>query len=252
MSPTRLLLVAASAVGALLLSGCATNAAAPGSAPNGADTPAATETAGPASPDATGDDSGPFDISPQISWIDGGHALVVTTYGSSSCPPVLSDVTADGQLLSVTLGPSEQKACTADLAPRGTYVAAPEGLDPATVVKVTIDLEGTPSEVTLPATTPGASAGQKTTATWLPVGSIALVTWGASNCVPHVDDVTVESATAATVSFTPISGPCTRDLAPRVTFIGAEGLGEGGVLTLNNLDGAAEAQTVTVQGTPQA
>lgn len=250
MSPTRILLVAAAALGAVILSGCAAPGAGPASPSES--TPSTPEASSQPTPAPNAADPGAIALTPRADWIDGGHALVVTTYGSSSCPPVLTEASADGQHITVTLGPSEQKMCTADLAPRATYVPAPDGVDAATKTTVTIDLQGESTEVEVAATTVAASAGQKPYASWITAGPIALVTWGAGNCTPHVSDVTVESPTAATVTFAPIEGPCTRDLAPRVTFIGVDGLAAQATLTLQDLDGAAEASTVTVDGTPHA
>ncbi|MPQ96429.1 hypothetical protein GB931_00510 [Modestobacter sp. I12A-02628] len=78
---------------------------------------------------------------PEVAWVDGGAYLAVTAPGSSSCPVGPQRVEAEGQQLTVTLGPlyPGERDCTADLGPHVTVVEVPAGLDPDRPVTVLLD-----------------------------------------------------------------------------------------------------------------
>lgn len=67
----------------------------------------------------------PTDYLPSAGWIDDG-SLVLLTWGSSSCPPVVESVDGAGAAGTVTFVADDSKVCTMDMAPRGTLIAFPE------------------------------------------------------------------------------------------------------------------------------
>lgn len=68
---------------------------------------------------------GMTDYLPSAGWTDEDDQLVLLTWGSSSCVPVISDVTAAGAEVTVTFQtPPADQVCTADMAPRATVVVA--------------------------------------------------------------------------------------------------------------------------------
>ncbi|NLA66346.1 MAG: hypothetical protein GX862_10630, partial [Leucobacter sp.] len=66
------------------------------------------------------------DYAPSAGWFD-DHSLVLLTWGSSSCQPVVESVQAEGQTGTVTFV-TEDRACTMDMAPRTTIIAF-DGID---------------------------------------------------------------------------------------------------------------------------
>jgi hypothetical protein len=115
--------------------------------------------------------------------------------------------------------------------------AVPEGLDPAEDVEVIVHEGEREDRVELAGVSGTAGPGAETefapSAAWLDDGSIVLVTWGSSTCVPTVESVDAADG-GATVTLTVDDGPCTRDMVPRATLIAADGLaaGEASDLTL--------------------
>ena len=65
---------------------------------------------------------------PEAAWLDDGRAVGIVTWGSSSRVPTAVAGYADG-VLEVTLFDAEAEICTADLAPRVSHVALPDGVD---------------------------------------------------------------------------------------------------------------------------
>ena len=211
---TSLLRPLASVVGlvaaALLVAGCT---AGPGS-----DTP----TSSPA-PSAGGVDD-QNDVEGAL--LDDGRMFAVVTWGSSTCVPQVDQVSAEGQTVTVTLvDPDDaQKACTADLAPRASVGALPEGVDPTSdiTLKVTygdlsddVDLDGDPDATG----TPGTSTEYQPSAGWFDDGGLVLLTWGSSSCAPVVESLE-GSGNAGTATFvTDENQVCTMDMAPRATML---------------------------------
>lgn len=64
----------------------------------------------------------PTDYLPSAGWIDDG-ALVLLTWGSSTCPPVVESLEGAGSAGTVTFVTDDTKACTMDMAPRATIIA---------------------------------------------------------------------------------------------------------------------------------
>lgn len=75
------------------------------------------------------DPAGETDYLPSAGWTDEDGQFVLLTWGSSSCPPQIQDVTGAGAEVTVTFAtPPADQVCTMDMAPRGT-VAFVDGLD---------------------------------------------------------------------------------------------------------------------------
>lgn len=215
-TPLRLILTASTALAAaLLVAGCAPSPGSP------APTSTSTSDDGGSSTAPTGDDV-------EAAWLDDGRMFAIVTWGSSTCVPIVDDVTGDGQTVTVSLvdPPSSddaEKACTADLAPRASVAGIPEGVDPTqdvefivTVGDITddVDLDG---NATL-AGTPGSPTDYAPSAGWFDDEGAVLLTWGSSSCPPIVESIE-EQAGGATVTFATEDGICTMDMAPRATVL---------------------------------
>lgn len=252
MNTSRSFTFAAALALAVVLTGCATNLTPGSSAPPAPSANAETPAPAPVPDESETDDDMFFSTTPSASWVNNGAGIVLLTWGSSSCVPEAADVTADGQNVSVTMAPPAGDFCTADMAPRGTYIAVPDSVkrDQPVTLKSAVDsaelgLEVAPTEVV------DMVGMQSPTAAW--VGSnIALVSWGSSSCRPSISGLSEESATSLTATFAAPEGACTRDLVPRVTLLYSEVVRAGASLTLVGLDGAAEPLTVKIAGAPAA
>ncbi|MFB7251338.1 hypothetical protein [Microbacterium sp. NPDC056234] len=62
------------------------------------------------------------EYTPSAGWFD-DESLVLLTWGSSSCPPIVESVEGSGATGTVTFAADEEKACTMDMAPRATIIA---------------------------------------------------------------------------------------------------------------------------------
>jgi len=80
------------------------------------------------------------EFSPSAGWIDDG-TFAILTWGSSSCPPVVQDVTVAGTEVTVTFADLADAVCTMDMAPRVTLAATPDASDDATSVILTGGME---------------------------------------------------------------------------------------------------------------
>jgi hypothetical protein len=225
----------------LLIAGCTSSP--------GADTP----TSSPAPSADSGDDANEVDGV----LLDDGRMFAVVTWGSSGCIPQVDDVVADGQTVSVTLvdvkeDGGEEKICTTDFVARASLGALPEGVDPTSEItlKVTygdlvddVDLDGNAAFTGKP----GSTTEYQPSAGWFDDGSLVLLTWGSSSCVPVMESVE-GSGSAGTVTFvTDEDQVCTMDMGPRATIVSFEEDGvddDGFTLTLS---GGGLEGTVTVQ-----
>lgn len=54
---------------------------------------------------------------PMLTWLDDGQAFAITTWGSSSCPPVAVEIESDRDSITVEFEDSDNEVCTADLGP---------------------------------------------------------------------------------------------------------------------------------------
>lgn len=63
----------------------------------------------------------PTEYTPSAGWFDDG-ALVLLTWGSSGCPPVVEGVEGSGASGTVTFA-ADDRACTMDMVPRATIIA---------------------------------------------------------------------------------------------------------------------------------
>lgn len=156
----------------------------------------------------------------EVAWLDGGRAIAVLTWGSSSCVPTLGDVAKVEQGIRVTLAASGEKACTDDLAPRALMVPVPEGVDVTSDVEVEIvhGQRTDTADLDALAEAPEGQTEYQPSASWFDDDGIVLLTWGSSSCPPIVDDVQMTDA-GATVILQDIDRPCTMDMAPRLTSL---------------------------------
>ena len=238
MALRRLLLTASSTLAlALLVAGCASGV--------GSETPGATPA--PPAGTATPDDDDRDDL--EAALLDEGRMFGIVSWGSSTCIPQVTDVSADGQTVSVTLADTapENTACTADLAPRASIGALPEGVDPTKeiVLQVTygqvsedIDLDAQPEATG----TPGTTTDFVPSAGWFDDDGLVLLTWGSSTCPPVVESVE-GSGSEGTVTFAEkATGPCTMDMAPRGTIIefGEDRIDDDVPFTLTLVGGALD------------
>ncbi|QIK63343.1 hypothetical protein G7068_09125 [Leucobacter viscericola] len=74
----------------------------------------------------TGTPGTPTDNKPSASWID-DDTLVLLTWGSSGCPPVVESLSGSGNSGTVTFVTDKTKVCTADMAPRVTLITFDKG-----------------------------------------------------------------------------------------------------------------------------
>ena len=212
---TRLLAAAVSSFAvAVLLAGCASGPV--GTAPESTGDPSN----GPGQSSGDSDDL-------EGTLLDDGRLFAVVTRGSSTCVPQVDQVDADGQTVSVTLvDPADDgdRVCTADLAPRASIGALPEGVDPTKEITLQVaygdlrddvDLDGDPSF----SGTPGSSTEYLPSAGWVDDGTLVLLTWGSSSCPPVVESVEVAGSRGTATFVTDDQQVCTMDMAPRATLI---------------------------------
>lgn len=74
----------------------------------------------------TGVPGDPTEYQPSAGWFD-DDALVLLTWGSSGCPPVIASVEGSGNAGTVEFTTIEGQMCTMDMAPRATIVAFGDG-----------------------------------------------------------------------------------------------------------------------------
>lgn len=212
MTSPRLVTVTLSALAAaLLLAGCTVG---PGA---GAGETTSDPSAGPGASDEFDDMEGTI--------LDDGRAFAVVTWGSSTCIPLVDEVSADGQKVSVTLVDSDaDQVCTADMAQRASVGTLPEGVDPTAEITLAVtygelqddvDLEGDAAFTG----TPGSPTEYTPSAGWFDDSSLVLLTWGSSGCPPVVDSVEGSGNTGTVTFATDPEQMCTMDMAPRATIL---------------------------------
>lgn len=215
--PTRaaaaLSAAALSAAAVLMLSGC--------TAGPGATAPSSTPV--PSTSAGAGADDDYDDIEATI--LDDGRLFAVVTWGSSSCVPQVDTVSANGQTVSVELVETDANAvCTNDMVQRASVGALPEGVDPTKEITLQVtygevaddvDLDGSPSFTGAP----GSSTEYTPSAGWIDDGSLVLLTWGSSGCLPVVEELSGSGATGTVTFVTDDEKACTMDMAPRATII---------------------------------
>jgi len=74
---------------------------------------------------AANDAGAPLDGGPSAGWF-ATDGIVLLTYGSSSCPPIVSDIIERADGATVEFKTDDTRACTADLAPRLTILGLGE------------------------------------------------------------------------------------------------------------------------------
>lgn len=184
----------------------------------------------------------------EVAWLDGGRAIAVLTWGSSSCAPTLGDVAKSEQGIRVILAASGEKACTDDLAPRALMVPVPEGVDVTSDVEVEIvhGQRTDTADLDALAEAPQGQTEYQPSASWFDDGGIVLLTWGSSSCPPVVNDVQTTEV-GATVTLQDIDRPCTMDLAPRLTSISIPEAHDSGPYELTLVGGGLDGK-VAVEG----
>lgn len=97
-------------------------------------------------PAATGTPGTPGEYLPSAGWFD-DDGLVLLTWGSSSCVPVVDSLEGSGNAGTVTFATAEDQVCTMDMAPRATLLAFGDDMieddGPFTLTLVGGGLDGT-------------------------------------------------------------------------------------------------------------
>jgi hypothetical protein len=88
----------------------------------------------------------PNEYVPSAGWFDDGN-LVLLTWGSSSCPPVVESLKVSGAAGTATFVTDAEQVCTMDMAPRATILAfGDDAVDEDSAFTLTLvggDLDGT-------------------------------------------------------------------------------------------------------------
>lgn len=235
-SPTRVVAALSALAAALLIAGC--------TATPGAVTP--TSTSSP-----SGNDADDFDDI-EGTLLDDGRMFAVVTWGSSTCVPQVDTVTGNGQTVAVTLVDVDaDEPCTADMAPRASIGALPEGVDPTQDITLQVTFGDASDDVEIsgsPVTgVPGESTDFLPSAGWIDDGTLVLLTWGSSGCPPVLGELEASGNTGTATFVTEEDKACTMDMAPRATLLsfGDDVVDDDFTLTLvgGGLDG-----TVSVRG----
>ena len=79
-------------------------------------------------PDFAGKPGSSTEYQPSAGWFD-DSSLVLLTWGSSSCAPVVESVEGAGNAGTVTFVTDAEQVCTMDMAPRATIIAFPDDVD---------------------------------------------------------------------------------------------------------------------------
>jgi hypothetical protein len=80
---------------------------------------------------------GPSEQQPAAGWFD-DDGIVLLTWGSSSCPPVASDLEMTDAGATVTFSADADRVCTMDFAPRATTITLPEERDDDALFTLTL------------------------------------------------------------------------------------------------------------------
>lgn len=185
-------------------------------------TPAASSPGGTTEPSAAPTDGMESDV--DAAWLDAGRVVGVVTYGSSTCIPSATDASFDDGVLTVTLAdPPADTACTRDFVPRVSLVEAPQGIDPASDLEVTVSgaVVGRAELGGISGLVAGGETDYAPSAGWTGTdGQFVILTWGSSSCKPVVEDVAATGPAEVTVTFQtpPADQVCTADMAPRGTL----------------------------------
>lgn len=236
-SPTRVVAALSALAAALLIAGC--------TATPGAVTP--TSTSAPSDTDADDFD----DIEGTL--LDDGRMFAVVTWGSSTCVPQVDTVTGNGQTVAVTLVDVDaDEPCTADMAPRASIGALPEGVDPTQDITLQVTFGDASDDVEIsgsPVTgVPGESTDFLPSAGWIDDGTLVLLTWGSSGCPPVLGELEASGNTGTATFVTEEDKACTMDMAPRATLLSfGDDVVDDDDFTLTLVGGGLDG-TVSVRG----
>ena len=93
-------------------------------------------------PDGVDVEFDPVDPQPFASWLDDRERFSVVTYGSSSCAPVPTSISAtDATTIAITFVPAKALVCTADLGPTTHVFDTPAATDTEALVTVNVLLD---------------------------------------------------------------------------------------------------------------
>ena len=93
-------------------------------------------------PDGVNVEVDPVDPQPFASWLDDRTRFSVVTYGSSSCAPVPTVLSAvDPTTIAITFVPAKALVCTADLGPTTHVFDTPAATDTEALVTVNVLLD---------------------------------------------------------------------------------------------------------------
>ncbi|MEJ1092071.1 hypothetical protein [Microbacterium istanbulense] len=223
---------------ALLTAGCTAQPASP--------SPTSTASTSPDEPDT------PDAQDVEAAWIDGGRGFAVVTWGSSTCLPLVENISAEGQTVSVILAdPDTATACAKDLVPRAASVGLPSGVDPAKDVELKVTYGDLVADTDLDGLSDPADPESETdyapSAGWFDDQGIVLLTWGSSGCPPQLEKID-QTATTATATFFTTDQVCTMDMAPRLTILGMPSEHEGDTPLELVLTGGGLDATLSVLG----
>lgn len=240
MKTSRILMLAAAAGLAAVLTGCATNASQPGASTG--------NTAAP-SPDSTAviPDGWP-EI--QAVWLN-ADSIVITAPGDG-CRPTLTDVVVGDGTLDVTIEKlSADATCTEPLLTYGYLLVAPAGIDTSQPLTLnitnwmgdakTITLDGNPAGGPVPADkmmTPAPAA------VWVNDTDIAVLTYGSSSCAPMSGTFSGAGDSLTLTLAEPDTMMCTMDYAPRITIVSAPDIAKDATFTLAGFTDENEAEIV--------
>ncbi|MEJ1923439.1 MULTISPECIES: hypothetical protein [unclassified Microbacterium] len=91
----------------------------------------------------------PLSEEPAATWIERGETFAIVTWGSGSCPPIATALTADGpDRVAVTFGSSPNDPCTADMSPTTHEFELPNDVTGSPVI-VEVGYEDWPEAHTL-------------------------------------------------------------------------------------------------------
>lgn len=97
-----------------------------------------------------------------LQWSEAPDRLLVTTYGSSSCPLLPIALEADASTLVLTVSTGRVEACTADYGPTTSVVVVPAAAylarDSASVLVLSALTDAPPQQLEVPVSPPGAGA----------------------------------------------------------------------------------------------
>ncbi|WAB83632.1 hypothetical protein OVN20_11335 [Microcella daejeonensis] len=120
------------------------------------------ESTAPGLPEGSDPVEPPLDVPVVLQWSAEPDRVLVTTYGSSSCPLLPIALEADASTFVLTVSTGRVEACTADYGPTTSVVMVPaaayRALDEGTVLVLSSATDSPPQQLDVPIAPPGAAA----------------------------------------------------------------------------------------------